>query len=467
MIDPRIIREYDIRGIYDRTLKNKDAFFVGYSFALYLKENYQKKSYAVNVCRDGRLSSPQLTNFLISGLIKGGVEVYDIGIGPTPLLYFSNFEGDVIAGIMVTGSHNPAEYNGFKFIVEKKAFFGEKIKALLDISKRMYNLEILEDVSSKKNAVFTDKYIARIASDYFANSTKKVVWDCGNGAVGAVIEKLCEKLPGHHVILNPTVDGTFPAHHPDPTVIENLKQLIDAVKKEGADLGVAFDGDGDRIGVVDSKGRIVWGDQILAILSREILKNNPGAPIIADVKASNVLFDEITKNGGEAIMWKTGHSHIKQKMSEINSPLAGEMSGHIFIADQYYGFDDAIYTAIRLIAYLDREDKSLAEVYDTLPKVYNTTEIRVQCDDDKKFQVIDKLKLYFLKNNIAFNDIDGIRFEFSDGWGLIRASNTQDVLVCRFESLSKDVIKEKFFFVASLLKEHGLSMNEEHLIINN
>lgn len=467
MIDPRIIREYDIRGIYNVTLKDRDAFLVGYAFAAYLKETYSESLSVVNVCRDGRLSSPQLAKFLMAGLIKGGVTVRDIGIGPTPLLYFSNFVSDVTAGIMVTGSHNPSEYNGFKFIVKKKAFFGKSIRDVFEISKRFSDVQVVDDCRYKKHESFTDLYISRVIADYFAGSTKKVVWDCGNGAVGEVVKKICEKLPGQHIVLNAEIDGTFPAHHPDPTVIENLQQLVEVVIKEKADLGIAFDGDGDRIGVVDSKGRIVWGDQILSILSKDVLEKNPGASIIADVKASQVLFDEVTKNGGKPVMWKTGHSHIKQKMVEIGSPLAGEMSGHIFIADDYYGFDDAIYAAIRLISYLDKKNLSLSEVYEALPKVYNTTEIRVQCDDDKKFDIIEKLKQYFYDHKITFNDIDGIRFEFPGGWGLIRASNTQDVLVCRFEAESRSDIKNQFVFVASLLEKYGLVMTEEHLVINH
>jgi phosphomannomutase len=467
MIDPKIIREYDIRGIYNVTLKDRDAFLVGYSFAIYLKETYSESSHIVSVCRDGRLSSPQIVKFLMAGLIKGGVVVHDIGIGPTPLLYFSNFASDVTAGIMVTGSHNPPEYNGFKFIVKKKAFFGEKIKEIFKISQRFHDLPVTEECSAREELSFLDLYINRVSRDYFPKSSKRIVWDCGNGAVGEVVNKLCKLLPGQHIILNEKIDGTFPAHHPDPTVIENLKELVERVIEEKADLGVAFDGDGDRIGVVDSKGRIVWGDQILLILSKDVLEKNPGASIIADVKASKVFFDEVTKSGGKALMWKTGHSHIKQKMVDVGSPLAGEMSGHIFIADNYYGFDDAIYAAIRLIAYLDRKNLSLSEVYDALPKVYNTTEIRVQCDDDKKFDVVEKLKRYFDEHKIVFNDIDGIRFDFPGGWGLIRASNTQDVLVCRFEASSKDDIKTQFFFVASLLKKYDLSMTEELLVINH
>lgn len=467
MIDQRIIREYDIRGIYESTLKNKDAFLVGYSFALFLKKHYSNENHIVNVCRDGRLSSPELSKFLISGLLKAGVEVNDIGIGPTPLLYFSDFTSESSAGIMITGSHNPSEYNGFKFIVKNKPFFGSKIRELFEISKNISDDKVELNISNRKETSFFNKYIDRILEDSFINNDKKIVWDCGNGASGEVIEELCKRLKGEHIILNSKIDGMFPAHHPDPTVVENLEQLKNVVAKEKADLGIAFDGDGDRIGVIDSKGRIVWGDQILAILSRDVLSRNKGASIIADVKASNVLFDEIRKNGGNAIMWKTGHSHIKQKMREERSPLAGEMSGHIFIADNYYGFDDAIYTAIRLISYLNKNNISLAEAYDELPKVYNTTEIRVQCDDDKKFAVIDKLKKYFQDKKIKFNDIDGIRFDFPGGWGLIRASNTQDVLVCRFEASSVEKIKANFDFVSRLLKDSGLSMTEDHLLINS
>jgi phosphomannomutase len=461
MINEKIIREYDMRGIYGKTLTERDAFLTGWSFGQYIQANFSnRKSFTINVCRDGRFSSEALTNSLIEGLVHSGMAVNDIGLGPTPMLYFSSFFGNTIAGIMVTGSHNPSEYNGFKFIVDKKPFFGKQIHELHRISSKYSSSEA---TGKTLKSEFEGKYVDLLLNSYPKNSSLKIVWDPGNGAAANVITQLCKKLPGKHLVINSEVDGSFPAHHPDPTVPENLEQLISTVKSHGYDLGIAFDGDGDRLGVVDSKGRIVWGDQLMTIFARDVLKQNPGACIIADVKASNTLFEEIKRCGGVPMISKTGHSNIKKSMRDQDALIAGEMSGHIFFADKYFGYDDGPYAAVRLIEVLARSHISLDEAYDSLPKVYNTPEIRIQCPDEIKFQVIKEIKAQLLKNNTSFLDVDGIRCSTEDGWWLLRASNTQDVLVCRFEASSKTSIFEQKNFVSKLLEPYNLLLPEDSL----
>ncbi len=460
MINPAIIREYDIRGVYNDTLTENDAFLVGWSFTRALNKNNS----VVNVCRDGRLSSPALLEALIKGLNAGGANVVNIGVGPTPMLYFSTFHETVAdAGIMVTGSHNPPEYNGFKFIVNRQPFFGEEIKNLQEISQTYSQSSSINKQSSSQD--FVNLYVDMLCRTVCNIDNMKIAWDAGNGSTGEIIEKLCQKLPGTHILLNSKIDGNFPSHHPDPTIAKNLEQLISTVKAEKCDLGLAFDGDGDRLGVVDNNGNIIWGDQILFILAQDILSRIPGAPIIADVKTSQVIFNMIEQHGGKPIMWKTGHSNIKKHMKDISSPLAGEMSGHIFISDQYHGYDDALYAAVRLINII--KDKKINEILREIPSTYNTPEIRIECEDDKKFTVIEKLKKYFQQNKIKFNDIDGIRYSQSnDSWGLIRASNTQAVLVCRFEGATKDKVEKEIDFITNLLKEYDLSLVKEEVLIN-
>ncbi|MCH9753527.1 MAG: phosphomannomutase/phosphoglucomutase [Alphaproteobacteria bacterium] len=465
MIDESIIREYDIRGVYNKTLTTESAYLIGWSFAQYIKKYSEFESNMVNVCRDGRLSSPALSSSLIEGLLDGGVNVEDIGVGPTPLLYYSTFVCKVDAGIMVTGSHNPSEYNGFKFIFNRKPFFGDHIKELYDISKE-YSSSRISNRGSVKQVSFTDDYVRMLIDSCQIEKEMKIAWDPGNGAAGEVVERLCNNLVGSHYVINEKIDGRFPAHHPDPTVKKNLKQLIDLVYEKKCDFGIAFDGDGDRIGVVDKFGRIIWGDQLLIILAKEILSRNKGAPIIADVKASKVFFDEIRKYGGEPVMWKTGHSNIKQHMKDINCPLAGEMSGHIFIADQYFGYDDALYTAIRLIKLLANSDKSLYEIINALPHMYSTPEIRIECNDSLKFKIIDNISEKMKRARKKFISIDGVRHDFENGWWLLRASNTQPVLVCRIEATSEESINREFAFLQELLSKEGVSLSDNHLVVD-
>src|SRR5215469_4069452 len=366
VFDPTILREYDIRGVVGQTLHEADAYAIGRSFGSIVAEKGGKR---VAVGCDGRLSSPALERALVNGLIASGVDVVRVGLGPTPMLYFASHTLDVAGGIMVTGSHNPPTHNGFKLVLDHKSFFGADIQRLGAIAAAGRFSVGKGSVAEKP--VLTD-YVKRLAADYRGGQRAlSVVWDAGNGATGEAVQLLVKGLPGRHVLLNETIDGRFPVHHPDPTEPKNLKQLQQTVLQEKADVGIAFDGDADRIGVVDGQGRILWGDQILSILARDVLAGRPGATIIADVKASQVLFDEIARLGGQPLMWRTGHSIIKTKMAETGSPLAGEMSGHIFFADTWYGFDDALYAAVRLLSFLARTPASLAELRDALPQAVN------------------------------------------------------------------------------------------------
>ena len=334
---------------------------------------------------------------------------------------------------MVTGSHNPPNHNGFKMMLGGASFWGDDIQKLGAMAAAG---DWVDGAGSARVVELMAAYVSRLRIDYTAARGLKVAWDAGNGSAGEAMVALTRQLPGTHVLLNEKIDGTFPSHHPDPTVPENLKQLQEAVARENCDLGIAFDGDGDRIGVVDGKGRILWGDQLLSIYARDLLSRRPGATVIADVKASQVLFDEIKQYGGKPVMAATGHSIIKTKMAELAAPLAGEMSGHIFFADRYYGFDDALYAAIRLLDIVAHGDQSLAEMRDALPQVVNTPEIRFEISEDRKFAVIDEVKTRLAGTADKVDDTDGVRVLNEDGWWLLRASNTQAVLVVRCESAS-------------------------------
>jgi phosphomannomutase len=449
--DPSILREYDIRGLTGKTLTAKDAYAVGRAFGTIVARKGGKR---VHVGRDGRLTSPELEYAAVEGVMACGLEAVRIGLGPTPMLYFATFTRESDAGLMITGSHNPSEYNGFKMVLGKKAFFGADILKLGEMAAK-------GDYASgqgkeSKEEVF-DAYIQRLVSDFEPGKALTVGWDAGNGSAGPAMAALVKKLPGKHILLNETVDGNFPNHHPDPTVPENLEQLQALVKREKCDLGIAFDGDGDRIGVVDGQGRILWGDQLMTVWARGVIERKPGATIIADVKASQVLFDEVRRMGGTPLMWKTGHSLIKSKMAEVSAPLAGEMSGHIFFADRYYGYDDALYAAVRLLSIIGHSQESLAQIRDRLPQVINTPEIRFPCSDDRKFAVVDEVKDRLGKAKADVNDVDGVRVLTKDGWWLLRASNTQDVLVARCESTSEDGLKRLKADLVAQLTQSGVT----------
>jgi phosphomannomutase len=428
--DPTTLREYDIRGIVGKTLHGADAFAIGRVFGSTIAAGGGR---SVAVGYDGRLSSPAMEAELLRGLLESGMDVLRIGRGPTPMLYFAATTLGTDGGIMVTGSHNPPDYNGFKMMLGKKPFFGERIQ---EIGARGAAGDVVAACrGSAREVDVSAEYIARLLADWDGGDRDlSVVWDNGNGAAGDVLQRLVTALPGRHTVLNGAIDGHFPAHHPDPTVPKNLVQLIAEVRAQNADIGIAFDGDADRIGAVDNEGNILAGDQLLVILARDVLRSHPGGTIIADVKASQVLFDEVARAGGTPLMWRTGHSLIKAKMAETGAPLAGEMSGHVFFADKWYGFDDALYAAVRLLGIVARSDTKLSTVRDALAHVVNTPELRFDCDDVRKFGVIQEVAARLQAEGAEVSTIDGVRVNTPDGWWLLRASNTQAVLVARAEA---------------------------------
>ncbi len=427
-IDPTVLREYDIRGIVDETLNVDDARAIGRAFGTMVVE---KGGRSVCVGYDGRLSSPVFEEAVVEGIAACGLDALRVGLGSTPMLYYAVHALSADAGLMISGSHNPPEYNGFKMMMGTGPFYGDDIQRLGSIAG---DGAFASGSGSSGHHPVLETYVARLARDYSGGRPLKVAWDAGNGSAGEAMAMLTAALPGEHILLNETIDGTFPNHHPDPTLPECLEQLQETVRNEGCDMGVAFDGDGDRIGAIDGEGRILWGDQIMVLLATDVLEAQPGATIIADVKASKTLFDEIAKMGGAPLMWRTGHSLIKAKMAEIGAPLAGEMSGHIFFADKYYGFDDGLYAAVRLIGHVSRQDRSLAEIRDSLPQPVNTPELRFPCDDTRKFEVVREVAARLDAAGADVCDVDGVRVTTSDGWWLLRASNTQDVLVARCEA---------------------------------
>lgn len=454
---PTILREYDIRGVVGKTLSEADARAVGRALGTMIRE---KGGTTACVGYDGRLSSPSLSAAAIEGLLDAGLDVWRVGRGPTPMLYYATVELGAGGGLMVTGSHNPPDHNGFKMMIGRTGIYGSSIKRLGEIAASGATPDGPRGTASDRPVL--DRYVDRLVAGFRAagKETRQlaVAWDAGNGAAGEAMALLARRLPGRHVLLNERIDGTFPAHHPDPTVPENLVQLQEAVAAERCDLGIGFDGDGDRIGVIDGKGRILWGDQLLAILAREVLAERPGATIIGDVKSSQVLFDEIARAGGDPLMWKTGHSVIKSKMAEIGAPLAGEMSGHIFYSDHYYGFDDALYAAVRLLGILARSEQSLADMRDALPQTVNTPETRFPCSEERKFEVVEEIRDRLRAAGATLSDIDGVRVSTEDGWWLLRASNTQDVLVARCEAKDAAALERLKDAVGSELRKSGLKV---------
>jgi phosphomannomutase len=450
-LDARALREYDVRGIVGETLGAADAYAIGRGFATRLRRVGGTR---VAVGYDGRLSSPDLEKALIEGLTESGVDVVRIGLGPTPMLYYAEATLEVDGGIQITGSHNPAEYNGFKMVLQHRSFFGEDIQDLA----RLAEAGDWEDGSgSVTTADVMDDYVGRLTAGY-AGGTHRIGWDTGNGASGPVIEKLVQLLPGEHHVIFAEVDGNFPNHHPDPTEESNLADLKRLVADKKLDFGFAFDGDGDRIGAIDGEGRVIWGDQILSILAEPLLRELPGATIIADVKASQALFDRIAELGGKPVMWKTGHSLMKTKMLETGAPLAGEMSGHIFFGNEYYGFDDAHYAAVRLIRAAHMAGRSMTEIRASMAELVNTPELRFQVDEARKFTVIDEvLARLEQEEGVALDRTDGARVTTDDGWWLLRASNTQDVLVARAEARDQAGLDRLLAQVDAQLAASGLS----------
>jgi phosphomannomutase len=425
--DSTSLREYDIRGIVGKTLGTEDAYAIGRGFATFVRKAGGTR---VAVGWDGRVSSPSLRDALVDGLTQGGVDVVRVGLGPTPMLYYAESTLEVDGGIQITGSHNPADYNGFKMVLQHQPFFGEDIQA---VGKLAETGDWSEGEGTASDYFIEDDYVDRLVKNYTGGAFR-VGWDNGNGSGGAVLEKLVAKLPGEHHLLYTEIDGSFPNHHPDPTEEKNLADLKALVAEKGLDFGIAFDGDADRIGAIDGQGRVVWGDQILSILAEPVLREVPGGTIIADVKASQALYDRIAELGGTPLMWKTGHSLIKVKMKETDSPLAGEMSGHIFFRHDWYGFDDALYSAVRLLQAVRELGGSLTALKDKMPKLVNTPEMRFQVDESRKFAVVDEVLDRLEASGATVNRTDGARVNTADGWWLLRASNTQDVLVARAEA---------------------------------
>jgi phosphomannomutase len=454
IIHKSALREYDIRGIVGQTLGDEDARAIGRSFGTTVKRTGGSK---VAVGCDGRLSSPSLLAALVDGLTASGCDVVRIGLGPTPMLYYAECVLDVDGGIQITGSHNPAEYNGFKMVLRHASFFGADIQALGQMAAAG---DWESGAGSVSDHAIEDAYVDRLLEG-FDGAAFRIGWDAGNGAAGRVIEKLTARLPGEHHLLFTDIDGTFPNHHPDPTEEKNLAQLNALVADKKLDFGLAFDGDGDRLGAIDGQGRVVWGDQILSILAEPVLIALPESVIIGDVKASQMLYDRVSQLGGKPLMWKTGHSLIKTKMKETGAPLAGEMSGHIFFKHEWYGFDDAQYAALRLIRAVSQLGGSLTALKDAMPKMINTPELRFQVDESRKFAVIDEVLARLEASGADVNRTDGARVNTPDGWWLLRASNTQDVLVARAEAKDEAALARLLGMIDDQLAASGLERGEQ------
>lgn len=453
MLKPGIFREYDIRGVADAELKSSDVELLGRGLGTYIIRHSGSK---VNLGRDCRVSSDRLHDALLKGLMAAGCHVTDVGVVPTPLLYYSAVHYKADGGVMITGSHNPPEYNGFKTVCGTGTLHGDSIQAVRQI------IEKADFDSGDGTHTIVDivpSYVQEIASQFEFDRKVKVVVDAGNGTAGPTIHKLLEKLNVKATELFFEMDGRFPNHHPDPTIPANLKHLKDAVRAHKADLGIAFDGDSDRIGAVDENGDVIYGDMLLLIYGREILTRKPGATFIGEVKCSQVLYDKLREFGGNPIMYKTGHSLIKAKMKQEHAELAGEMSGHMFFGDRYFGYDDALYAACRLIEIVAKSGKPLSAQMEGIPKLVSTPEIRVDCPDDVKFQVVERLAdTYRKKRHIV--EIDGVRVPFEHGWGLVRASNTQPVLVMRFEAEDEKFLREYQAEMEAAVEEAKVQVSE-------
>ena len=448
-MNPYIFREYDIRGIVDQDLTDEVVEQLGKGIGTYFLKH---DAHSASIGGDVRLSTDRFREQLIKGLRSVGVDVIDIGMVPTPVQYFSMHHLPVDAGVQITGSHNPPNFNGFKVTMHNKPVFGEMITAIKEIIMEG-KFSVGQGSFSKKEVI--EAYMDTIKKDIKITQPIKVVLDSGNGAAALVAHRLFRELGVETIDLFDIPDGTFPNHHPDPTVVENIQELIKTVRSSGAAFGVGYDGDGDRIGVVDEKGDVIWGDRLMIIFSREILQHHPQSPIIFEVKCSQALPEMIERFGGQPIMWRTGHSNLKKKMKETNAPFAGEMSGHLFFADRYFGYDDAIYASARLAELVAKSGKKVSELLSDVPQYFSTPEIRAEvASDEEKFVIAEKAKEFFSKNYEVI-DVDGVRIQFGDGWGLVRASNTQPVLVLRFEARSEERLTDIKNLVINKLKEFG------------
>ena len=435
MFNPNVFREYDVRGVVDKDLNEEFVLKLGRVIGTYAAKNRIKN---MTIGRDCRLSSDAYHNFLIKGLNASGINTIDIGLCATPMLYFSIRHLHVGGGVMITGSHNPPEFNGFKICIGHSTIYGENIQ---ELRKIMETGKYAKGSASSRQKNISKDYENYLFAKFKIKRKIKVVVDGGNGVGGHFALPLLKRLGCEIIPIYCEPDGNFPNHFPDPTVEGNLVKLIKLVRSKKADLGIAFDGDADRLGVISNKGEIIWGDKLLLLFARHILKKNPGASIIGEVKCSQTLFDDIEKHYGKPIMWKAGHSLIKAKMKEEKALLGGEMSGHFFFADRYFGYDDAIYAMLRLLEILSLTGKKISELFADVPKTYATPEIRVDCADDKKAEIVKKIKKHF-QNTPGIVEIDGIRIPFKDGWALVRSSNTQPVIVLRFEATSKKSLQK-------------------------
>ena len=438
IFEKSILKQYDIRGVVGKNLSEVDAYFVGKSYGTLLKRKFNKHSCVVGF--DGRHTSPLYAENVVKGLMECGINVANIGLVPTPVVYFSLHHLNKDAGIIITASHNPAEYNGFKMLTNEEPIWGENIQQLGIYAKN-------GDFENGSDAKYEEINIKEAYFDFIVNKLQngkkelKIVWDAGNGAVASILKDAVKRLPGQHITICDTVDGDFPNHHPDPAVEKNMEMLKKAVVDNNCDFGVGFDGDGDRVGIVDSEGFLLYGDQLLAILAREFLKDNPGEKVMSEVKASKVLYDDIVEHGGIPVMWKPGHSAQKAKMKEDNIKLAAETSGHVFYGENY-NYDDALYAAVKLMNFVSNSDTTIAEIRKSFPKTYSTSEIRVEVGDDKKFEIANEIAERMKKEGRKFVDVDGIRVETKDGWWLVRGSNTQPDITTRCEALSEAGLEE-------------------------
>jgi phosphomannomutase/phosphoglucomutase len=435
MISPNIFRTYDIRGVADVDLSDEVAYLLGRAYATFIRRD---NLYDVVIGRDVRLSSDRIRNALIKGLTDSGINVTDVGVVPTPVLYFSIFHLNKQGGIMITGSHNPQEYNGLKILKRRDTIYGKDIqtlKRIIDEGKYKKGKGTLQEYDIIEN------YKRDVLSRINMGKNIELIMDPGNGTCGGIADDILRKAGCSVECMNCKPDGRFPVHLPDPTIPKFMEDLKKRVIEKKAELGIGYDGDGDRIGIIDDKGRIIWGDKLLGIYAKNVLKTRPGAQILFEVKCSLGLAEYINSLGGKPFMWKTGHSLIKAKMKEIASPLAGEMSGHMFFADNYYGYDDAIFASLRLVEILSNEERPLSSIVDEIPSYYSTPEIRVDSTDEEKFNIVKRIKRHYREKGYNLIDIDGVRVDFGDGWGLVRASNTQPVLVLRFEAKTEERLK--------------------------
>ena len=452
-MNKEIFREYDIRGDVEKDLTDDVVRNIGRAFAAYMKEGGKKTA---SIARDCRLSSEHYRDLLVESMVESGLDVIDVGLVPTGLFYYSLFHLDVEGGIMITGSHNPPQMNGFKVAFGKSTIFGEEIQNIRKIIEEGRFIQGKGSYREYKNIVAD--YYTFLRSNIKLNKQFKIVVDAGNGTGGVIGVPIMREMGQEVVELFCDMDGHFPNHFPDPTVEKNLEKLRKTVLEQKAHVGIGYDGDADRIGIIDEKGNIIWGDYLMIIFARDILREHKGATFVSEVKCSKNLFDDIAKHGGKPIMWKAGHSLIKQKMKETGALMGGEMSGHIFFADKFFGYDDAIYASLRFLEIMERDGRPVSEFLSDLPKMFSTPEIRMDCPDNVKFDIVRKLTEYY-KSKFNVIDTDGVRVTFEDGWGLVRSSNTQPILVLRFEATSEEALARIQGMVmkdlSRVMKEHN------------